>query len=44
LLSNALNEILNGIDVDEFETRLGVSREDAKALHERLNRLYDEEA
>jgi hypothetical protein len=32
LLNNALNEVLNGIDVPEFDTRLGSSRENAQKL------------
>lgn len=34
LLSNALNEVCNGIDVQEFSTRLGSSREEAVKLLE----------
>jgi hypothetical protein len=31
-LNNALNEVCNGIDVPEFETRIGVKPEIAQAL------------
>jgi len=31
-LNNALNEICNGIDVPEFETRIGVKLEAAQSL------------
>ena len=32
LLNNALNEVLNGLDIPEFDTRLGVSRQEAEEL------------
>jgi len=34
LLNNALNEVCNGVDIgdDEFQTRLGSSREHARVL------------
>jgi hypothetical protein len=34
VLNNALNEVCNGIDIDneEFQTRIGVDREDASSL------------
>lgn len=32
LLNNALNEICNGVDIPQFETRVGVSREFAEEL------------
>lgn len=40
LVNNALNEVLNGVDIEEpeFASRLGVSREFAAAL---LNRVGD---
>lgn len=31
-VNNALNEVCNGIDVPEFETRMGVSMQQAEAL------------
>ena len=43
LISNALNEILNGpdaIDELEFQTRLGVDRDVAADLHDRVKRVY----
>src|SRR2546423_739685 len=45
LISNALNEVCNGVHIDDFEfqTRLGVSREEARRLlrqiHERLREM-----
>jgi hypothetical protein len=32
LINNALNEVCNGIDIPEFATRLGASRERAEEL------------
>lgn len=32
LLNNALNEVLNGLEVHEFGTRLGASRQEAEEL------------
>ena len=39
LLSNALNEVCNGIDVPEFETRLGVAAEHAVSLLKQMHGL-----
>ena len=42
ILSNALNEVLHGVEAIEaweFRTRMGASREEAKGL---LSRLSDE--
>lgn len=36
LLANALNETLEAIDAEEFDTRVGASTADAQALQERL--------
>jgi hypothetical protein len=43
LLNNALNEVLNGVWIDEqeFETRLGASHAEAKRLLRRIGRLID---
>jgi hypothetical protein len=43
LLNNALNEVCNGVDIDEgeFATRLGADREDARALLAELSELLD---
>jgi len=32
VVSNALNEVCNGLDMPDFQTRLGVDREYARAL------------
>jgi hypothetical protein len=37
ILNNALNEICNGIDVPEFETRIGCSLEEAAELLKTIN-------
>ena len=41
LLNNALNEVCNGIDIADFEfqTRLGVTREEARSLLGQINGL-----
>jgi hypothetical protein len=41
LLHNALNEILHGIVVSEFETRIGTSRDEATSLLRRLQAQLD---
>lgn len=40
VLSNALNEVCNGIEVWEFETRIGITSEDAKAILKFLTSTY----
>jgi hypothetical protein len=39
LLNNALNEVLNGVDVPEFDIRLGGSRQEARELLHRIGSL-----
>ena len=41
IVNNALNEVCNGVDFSdaEFATRLGASREEARALLQRVNQL-----
>lgn len=41
VINNALNEVCNGVHIDdaEFQTRLGVTRDEARAVLERINRL-----
>ena len=36
LLANALNETLEAIDADEFDTRVGASVADAESLQEKI--------
>ncbi len=40
LITNALNEVCNGIDLPEFSTRLGATLEDARALLRQVNDIY----
>jgi hypothetical protein len=40
-ISNALNEVCNGLDLPEFATRMGVEREDALSLLKDVSALYD---
>ncbi|MFQ3684943.1 hypothetical protein [Roseiflexus sp.] len=46
-LNNALNEVTNALDIDEFETRMGVSHEFAldllKQIHSAIKSLPMEE-
>ena len=46
LLNNALNEVCNGIAIDdaEFQTRLGVDRKTARKLLAKLGGLVGENA
>jgi hypothetical protein len=39
LLNNALNELLNGVDISDFDTRLGTSRKDAEELLHQIGSL-----
>jgi hypothetical protein len=39
LLNNALNEVLNGLEGPEFDTRLGVSRQEAEELLNQIGSL-----
>ena len=41
-LGNCLNEVCNGIELSEFQTRVGVSREEVQVLLQMLNRAYKE--
>lgn len=41
-LNNALNEVCNGIEVTDFETKIGVPREAAKLLLKSVNKLASE--
>ncbi|WP_413709823.1 hypothetical protein [Rhizobium sp. Rhizsp82] len=42
VLSNALNEVCNGIDLPEFETRLGASKGAVRELLEDLLRSIED--
>jgi hypothetical protein len=41
IFNNALNEVCHGFEVDEFETRIGGSRDEAAALLQAIGRLLD---
>lgn len=40
VLSNALNEVCNGIEVWEFDTRMGIKIENARIILETLTSIY----
>jgi hypothetical protein len=40
VLSNALNEVCNGIEVWEFDTRMGIKIENARIILEALTSIY----
>ena len=41
VVSNALNEVCNGIDVPEFHARIGASPDEAQRLLERLGEIIE---
>lgn len=41
IIHAALNEVCNGIDLFEFETRMGANREEVKNLLEALTKILD---
>ena len=43
IINNALNEICNGVDIPEFETRLGYSREQVGKLLDQIHSLNPSE-
>jgi len=40
VLSNALNEVCNGIEVWEFDTRMGIKIENARTMLDSLATIY----
>lgn len=42
IINAALNEVCNGIDVFEFDTRIGFSKEQVSLFLEAINKLIDE--
>jgi hypothetical protein len=42
ILNNALNEVCNGIDVPEFETRMGVALAQVRSLLSSVQLVIDE--
>lgn len=43
IMNNALNEICNGVDIPEFETRIGYSRQQVEALLDQIHPLTPSE-
>lgn len=41
ILNSALNEICNGIDIAEFETRIGSEKEDVNVLLGKIGDILD---
>ena len=41
ILNNALNEVINGIEIPEFEIRVGFSKGEASALLESVRFILD---
>lgn len=41
ILNSALNEICNGIDIAEFETRIGAEKDDVFALLNKIGIVLD---
>lgn len=41
MITNALNEVLHGIDLEEFRTRVGSEREEADQLLDQVRDLID---
>jgi hypothetical protein len=39
ILNNALNEVCHGIDVPEFATRMGATRDEVRALLDRIHAM-----
>jgi hypothetical protein len=39
IVNNAVNEVCNALDIDEFSTRMGVEREDASKFLEQIHAL-----
>jgi len=39
IINNVLNEICNGVDIPEFETRIGYSREQVEKLLDQIHSL-----
>ncbi len=37
---NAINEVRNGIEIEEFSTRLGFTEEQASQVHQKLKSIY----
>ena len=44
LLLSVLNEVQNGIDLFEFETRIGFSKTEVKNIEEKIRAIVDSDA
>ncbi|CNL96451.1 hypothetical protein [Yersinia aleksiciae] len=42
ILNSALNEVCNGIDIAEFETRIGSERDNIAALLSKIGSILDQ--
>jgi hypothetical protein len=42
VINNALNEVCNGIDIPEFDTRIGASIADTRLLLGRIGQIIDD--
>ena len=42
ILNSALNEVCNGIDITEFETRIGSERDNVAALLSKIGSVLDQ--
>lgn len=42
IISNALNEVCNGLDLDEFQTRMGVNVDRVRAVLRDVQRALDD--
>jgi hypothetical protein len=41
VINNALNEVCNALDIREFDTRMGCSRDLAKSVLKAVGEVYD---
>lgn len=39
MISNCMNETLNGLYIEEFSTRVGAEEEDVKRIHDQILKL-----
>ena len=40
LLCNSLNEVCNGMKLNDFESKIGISREEADVVHDNMRKNY----
>jgi uncharacterized protein YoxC len=41
-INNALNEVCNALGVDEFQTRMGATLDEARELLREVNQIFDD--